>query len=597
MPAAPKTKPAPLREVHHSKKYGPLPKIALPGAEQQLSPFIEDAAEIIREAWKAFADKAPHLFRRDILPVIPVPGSKRFIPMKAEHFVSWCERHFFSYKTRFDKEGDPYDEIRPMPKEAARAILESLDFTLSLPPIKRTFPTPVPLIPEEGAPMRLCTPGYDETAGAFVFDADFPADPEYLNPADGLASSGGYYDDRMTLREAVMNLHNLHSRFPFSDWSQPYVPTEESPFHDPEQPEKTIRLSRGLAVQIMSMLAVFAGGCVAPQAARLAFLSNANMQRSGKTLLTKIAIYPLYGKCKLQSWRDSDEDMIKLLDSETLAATTYIFFDNIRSLIASSPLEGFMTTPLWGGRILGGNDTFEAENNALIFLTGNNSALGPDMQERSLIIDLYVETADRQDRGGEEMPREHRIDDVWLSKLENRRMILSSLWCIVRHWEGAGRPRATGKARRGFEEWCEIIGGMVEFAGFGDPLERPTDLENCGDSETEDIRALVEHCSAAVRHRELTFQEIVHICWEKGLIPWCMHGREEYIESIQKNSLKLNDSANSRFGLLLKRSCGERGLIHTFRSPDGKETRHVRFSCRGKGISRRFTFEEINPKP
>jgi hypothetical protein len=285
--------------------------------------------------------------------------------------------------------------------------------------------------------------------------------------------------------------------------------------------------------------------------------------------------------------------MIKILDSETLAATSYICFDNIRSLIASAPLEGFMTAATWTGRILGRSEMFEAENNATLFFTANNASLGTDMQERTLICDLYVETADRQDRGTELDPAKE-IDDVWLARPENRRKILSALWAIVRHWDAAGRPLATGIPRKGFSTWCRILGGMVEFAGFGDCLEAPVNLENCGDSETDDIRALVEFASrdcTAVRH---TYHEIIHILWEKGLVPWCLHGREEYADDLQKVTLKLNDASNARLGMLLQRNCsGERGEIHVFRTPDGKP-RHVRFSCRGKGRHRRYLFEEVS---
>lgn len=593
MPAA-----RPLREVlagPHAAAHGPLPKLQLPGDDSYLSPFIETAADIIAEAHSLRPDTAPLLFRRSIVPIIPVPGDNRFIPMKAEYFVSWAERHFRTYKIRYDASGDPHDVLRPMTKENGRSMLESLDFTMAMPPIKRTFPIPVPLIPEDGGPMKLCPPGYEPDSGSFVFDADFPHLPEMLNPADGLAGSDGYYDDRMTLRDGVTGLHRIFHRMPFSDWSEPQPVTEDSPFYDPENPHATHRFSRSLAVQIMSMLAMFAGGCVPPQASRLGFAVNANIQRSGKTLCVKIAVGAVFGSCKLQSWRENDEDMIKILDAETLAASSYLVFDNIRSLIASGPLEGFMTTPVWTGRILGQSEMFKAENNAVMFFTANNASLGTDMQERTLIVDLYVETADRQNRG-EEIPRADRLDDVWLSKPENRRHILSCLWAIVRHWEAARRPRATGLARRGFEEWCETIGGMVEFAGFGDPLEKPTDLENCGDSETEDIRALVEYVSDGVRHAELTFQGIVHICWERGLIPWCMHGNEDYMEDMGKVSLRLNSASISRFGILLQRNCsGQRGSVHAFRTADGK-FRHVRFRCQGKGRSRRFHFEEITPE-
>lgn len=584
-----------LREVlagHQATLHGPLPKLQLPGDDVLLSPFIREAASIISES-HLHPHLAPHLFRRDTLPIVPVPGSRRFIPMKPEYFVSWADRHFAPVKTRYDKSGDPFDVIRPMTKEVARNCLESLDFTLAMPPIKRTFPVPAPVIPDDGGPMRLCRPGYDTLTGAFVFDADFLLDPELCAPGDGMITSGGYYDEHLSLHAAVTYLHTLLGDMPFSDWSDSHCPAEGSPFHDMEHPQRTIRLSRSLAVQIMAMLSVFAAGCVPAQANRLGFLVNANKQRSGKTLLVKICITPIYGATKTQSWRENDEDMIKILDSETIAATSYICFDNIRSLIASSPLEGFMTAPTWTGRILGRSEMFEAENNATLFFTANNASLGPDMQERILISDLYVETADRQDRGTELDPS-REIDDVWLSRPDNRRRILSALWAIVRHWDAAGRPPASGTPRKGFATWCRILGGMVEFAGFGDCLERPRDLENCGDAETDDIRALVEYCSRDTRGRECTFQEIVHILWEKGLVPWCLHGREEYVEDLQKLSLKLNDACNARLGMLLQRNCsGERGEIHIFKSPGSDRTRRVRFYCRGKGRSRRFHFDEI----
>ena len=591
MPAA-----APLREVlagPQASKHGSIPKLLLPGDDSLMSPFITDAAAIICESHDKPA-LAPHLYRRDILPIVPIPGTRRFAAMKPEYFVSWADRHFAPFKTRYDSGGDPYDVIRPMPKEIAKSCLESIDFAMSMPPIKRTFPIPVPIIPSDGGAMRLCQPGYDAGTGAFVFDSDFPLDPALIAPGDTACTSGGYYDEHLTLHHAVHFLHELHRDFPFSDWTEPVTPSEMNPFCNPHRPDSTIRFSRSLSVQIMAMLSVFAAGCVPAQASRLGFLYNANKQRSGKTLLVKIPITAIYGSFKAQSWRDNEDDMIKILDSETLAATTYICFDNIRSLIASAPLEGFMTAPNWTGRILGRSEMFEAENNAVLFFTANNASLGPDMQERSLIVDLYVETADRQDRG-KELPPELEMDDVWLAQPGNRHKILSALWAIVRHWDAAGRPLATGKPRKGFGTWCRILGGMVEFAGFGDCLERPRNLENCGDSETDDIRLLVEYASEGQRVSILSFQQVVHICWEKGYLPWCIHGREEFHSDVGAISLIPNDASRSRLGILLQRNCsGERGEVHVFKTDTGKP-RHVRFFCKGKGRVRRFHFEEVTP--
>lgn len=588
---------SPLREVlagEKSARLGPLPKLQLPGADAYLSPFIEDVADAIATRQAAGEVAEPNLYRRDMLPVYPEPEKKRLKEMPPEYFVSWAERCVAPYKTQYDRNGDPFDVDRPMPKEIGKSCLLSYDFQKKLPPIHRTYPSPMPIIPE-GGPMRLCLPGYERDTGTYTFPSEFQPNPDFI-VADGMASSHGYYDDRMSLAEACRHLHGLCNLMPFSDWTDPFVPAEDHPFHHPDQPEMSFRLSRSLSVQMMFMLALFAGGVAPVEATRLAFAFNANLQRSAKTLLVKMGVIPVYGRFKGKSWPENPEEMSKILDTEVLAGSRIICFDNVRSLVASPALEGFISATDWTGRILGTNNSFDAENNAIIAVTGNNLSFGPDMQERSLISNLYVETADRQNRT-DEIPRDRILDDFWLSRPANRHRILSSLWCIVRHWDAAGQPKSTGKLRRGFETWSEIFGGIVEFAGFGDPLERPTDLENCGDSETEDIRELVRIASEGVRGRQWTFQELVHSCWVNGLLAWCMHGKEEHDSDLNCVTLKLNDSANSKLGLLLKRNTsGERGIVHVFKSPDGRSERRIRFYCKGKGRARRYNFDEVNPR-
>ena len=71
----------------------------------------------------------------------------------------------------------------------------------------------------------------------------------------------------------------------------------------------------------------------------------------------------------------------------------------------------------------------------------------------------------------------------------------------------------------------------------------------------EDFADLVAFAIEGTTHRELTFQEVTHLLWEHGLLPWCLHGKEEFVEELGKVSLKLNDSASSKLGLLLNRNC------------------------------------------
>lgn len=387
-----------------------------------------------------------------------------------------------------------------------------------------------------------------------------------------LLSSGGRYDDSMTLEEATEFLRELLEEFPFSDW----VEIERA---DVDGGGK-VRQSRSMAVQIAAMLSQFAGACVARGSNRMGFIYNANSQRSGKTLLAKIAIMPLYKSFKAQSWKTKEDDLQKVVDSEVLAGSTYICFDNVRGYVGSQSLEGLMTTPQWTGRVLGETRMFTAENRLTLFVTGNDCMVSPDMNHRCLTCDLFVQEQDVQERSVKNL-----IDEVWLQDLDNRRKILSALWAIARHWYAAEMPTATSygfKPRRGFERWGDVIGGMVAFAGFGNCLQS-VKLENAGDSEDRNISRLVQKLvdMALGDVHKYKFQDLVNVCYDEDIFLWKLKGRAD-----SDNNFKLDPSANSSFGILMSKYAPAKG--RTFRFKPGET---ILFSHEGEGRDKRFIIE------
>ena len=568
-------------------RYGYLPKIKLPGDNELQNSFNNDVAHVLRGSG---------LYRRDIIPVLPLSG--RLLEMTPAQFISWSTDHFIPMKMKTDRAGNQFEVIHDMTEQTAKNTLNDYQFIMKLPPIHRIYPSPVPYINAANA-LVLCTPGYDPSTGTYIFPGPLvqqPSDPARPPISDPL-SSDGYFDDSMTPGEAFWTLYDLHCQFPFADWREIVIPPEGHPLHayDPVSGDhRGYRLSRSLAVHIGAMLAMFAGNCIPREASRMIIVYNANAQRSGKSLLASLIAAPVHGSFKAQSWRKDEESMIKILDSEAIAGSPYICFDNVRGLIASQALEGFITSSVWTGRHLGRTEMFTAENNALIIITGNNINAGTDIHHRSLWCNLYVEDADPQARriAGPIM------DAVWLAQPENRRKILSALWSIVRHWDYAGRPYATGETYQGFDTWGKMIGGMVEFAGFGDMLERPK-MENAGDSEAEDIALLVRHLWLK-HHQDYTFPEIIHACWENGYFPWNLQGREEAF-SLRAGepaviTLRLNDTCASRMGLLLSRHATERGTIHEFTDPATLQRVRCRFQHCGKGMRRRFMVTALDNK-
>jgi hypothetical protein len=348
-----------------------------------------------------------------------------------------------------------------------------------------------------------------------------------------------YYE--WTLQESVDYLRWVLREFPFGDWK---VVTHSEADGGTGEP---IRQSRSQAVQVAGMLSLFCMGLIPKGSNRMGFIYNANSQRSGKTLLAKLAIMTITGAFKAQPWKGNEDELNKLLDSEMLAGSMYVCFDNVRGYMSSQTLEGLMTSPQWTGRVLGRTQMFTAENRMNLFITGNDCIVSPDMSHRCLICDLFVEQGDVQERQVENL-----IDEPWLMDKENRRNTLSALWGIVRAWGNAGEPNASSfgfKPRLGFERWGEIIGGIVGFAGFGNPLEK-VQLEQAGDSEERNIRKLIDRMrdmALGDNRGEFSFQQIVDFCHDDGLFDYMLDGRET------QDGYKLNASSSSRFSLTLGR--------------------------------------------
>jgi len=381
-----------------------------------------------------------------------------------------------------------------------------------------------------------------------------------------------YYD--WTLEESVGYLRWLLCEFPFADWREEEVSDGDG----------VIRQSRSQAVQVASMLAMFCVAMLRQGSNRMGFIYTANSQRSGKSLLAKLAIMPVCGGFKGQSWKSNEEELSKVIDSEMIAGSGYICFDNVRGYIGSPTLEGLMTSPSWTGRILKESQMFEVKNRMTLFVTGNECIVSPDMAHRCLMIDLHINEGNVQDRSPSWV-----LDESWLLEKENRRRVLSALWGIVRSWAAAGRHLATSyhyKPRLGFEHWGDLIGGIVAYAGFGDCLEIPQ-LEAGGNSEERNIHDLIDYMTAKIidSEKEFTFQDISQICFEEGLFEWMLEGKE------YDGVFTVTPKVRSNLGRLLSRYAP---------NSDGNKIprRYVRggkayyLGTRGKGRYRRYFVKE-----
>jgi len=117
-------------------------------------------------------------------------------------------------------------------------------------------------------------------------------------------------------------------------------------------------------------------------------------------------------------------------------------------------------------------------------LTGNQASTSPDMAERCLFVELFIEEVDNRARHISRI-----IDDDFLAEPARRAEMLSAMWALVRAWEADGKPRAPSPFMPRFEQWSRLVGGIVYNSGFGDPLEEPAISR---DAELRDMHELMK---------------------------------------------------------------------------------------------------------
>jgi hypothetical protein len=195
-----------------------------------------------------------------------------------------------------------------------------------------------------------------------------------------------------------------------------------------------------------------------------------------------------------------------------------------------------------------------------VFITGNGCTVSPDMRRRSLFCELFLEVERAEDRVFQHNLEVHTL-------LERRSEILTALWSLIQHWDKDMRPKPS-RSNSSFSDWSEIIGGIVEHAGYGCPLETPQ-IEAAADQDGADMRALVKAVANGAQLKSVQFDELVDAARAGGLFEWCIPSEGD-----------LEPRPKASFARLLKGY--DRRLIGGYR-----------FTLLDKGRNRRFQVEEV----
>jgi hypothetical protein len=487
------------KAIRQPKVWIPLPKEGLP---------ISEFAEAVGKAL------APHaFFAWGGDPVRVIDGSIK--PITSASFRTAAEECIMFYQWGKPTKEDPSNPVmvpHSMNKAMAEAVINSEGFVSQLRPLISTSSIPFPVYRD--GKLVLCS-GYDPGR-------------KILSTAGG---SEGMRFDLMPLGVASDYLRELLREFPFAD--------DEG---------------RSLSVQIAMMVSRFAATLLPTTAQAPIGIWNANGPSAGKSLLAMVVEIPVKGLASMRAMPEEQSELQKVLDSEVLAGSASIIFDNVKDRIDSAYLEQFATSSVISVRRLGSSAKHEVSKQTMIMITANQAAVSADIARRSLFCDLFQPEADPQKRRIEK-----EMNATTLERPEVRFQILSALWSLVYHWDKAGRRTGTGRLA-GFDEWGRVIGGIVENAGFGSPLRRPVG-EHLGDEDGQDMETLVRMMVSGVFRDAIelpcrdgiTFDDLIWICRDNGLFAELIRGKTDR----ETKEFEIWTSSQSKMARLFRRFNGQ----------------------------------------
>lgn len=517
-----------------------LPHVRLPRGGKQLRQFAKEIGAVVG---------ANGLFRRESTPVTIDPESGRIEDMNAQRLRSYVEDQLVTFEEVYMKKTGMAAIPETMAVDEARGCLECDAFRLPLRKLHRVNSVRLPVMRADGR-IELLPKGYDEESGILTMKDCLEYDTTWE-----LDRARRFYDDFLS----------------------------EVPFKNP----------RSKSVHLCAALAIFGAALLPKGSKRLNFCYRANQERSGKGLFLQSAIV---GPCgpfiEIQAISDSKEEFRKVLDTEALNGSVYLVLDEVENRLRNRTLNAFLTATKWSGRLMNSQKKFAVQQQAIVFITGNNIELSGDLAGRFLLVDLYVSEADPQKR-----VINHVIDEEYLARDAVRADFLSANWGILSAWLKAGRPEPSS-VYRGFETFSKLFGGMIEHAGYGNPLES-TAAEV--DPDFADMSAVVARLSEGVTKRaEFEFRDIIDVCRELNAFEWHMEGKTKTVkvkvgrdeefgdnEYEEREQFDLTAKNNSWFGKLFSEKYGG----SKFTLADG---RRVQFGRQGKNRQRRYTIQVLD---
>lgn len=207
-------------------------------------------------------------------------------------------------------------------------------------------------------------------------------------------------------------------------------------------------------------------------------LIEASMPGSGKGMLASACLLPGIGDEVAITTQPKDEDeWRKKITSLLCEGRPAIMIDNVSRMMDSGVLAAALTADYWSERIIGTNQSARIPIRAIWVTTGNNITISSELARRSPRIRLTPNT----DRPEERRDFEHPALLAWMR--DRRPEIIHACHVLVQWWLDHGKPSPMGTPVGSYESWFEVVGGILQMAGYMEFLGNYREFQAGSDSE------------------------------------------------------------------------------------------------------------------
>jgi len=361
-------------------------------------------------------------------------------------------------------------------------------------------------------PVSLCENILEKSSWPFPEIEDIVQFP-VLEPTGELVTTTGY-------RSEIMSYVNVHEELNLMD-----NPTEEQvekakimifdemlgqfPFVD--QPSK----AHAMALGLLPFARYAIDGPTPPH------LVTATAPRTGKTLLVNMLACVVTGEdSSLLSPTDSEEEWRKRITTLLMGSPAIVCIDNVNKKLNSAALAAMFTSRFWTDRILGGNKQATLRNNAVWSITANNPTVSEELCKRSCWIALDPQMENPEERTG----FKHHPIRKWVIK--NRTELMRAFLVLIKNWTSKGMPRSK-KTLGSFEEWAEVIGGILETANIEGFLGNTRELKERVSSDSQEFKDFITLLWEREHDRQLKVSEIRDFANEVELLAKVLGDKSE----------------------------------------------------------------------